>query len=247
MSTTTYRNNIARLQGQIADLKKKEATERKKEVNLSSKINELSRKISTSKSTSTIQSYQRQVESKSKEQVRIFEKLADIQKQLVQKQKELDRNQEQLSKGLIQETKKRQTDELNFLRTKESFNRNELSNIRQINTELEKQQFIFQNHTVNVEDISDDDDEFNVSELVNLHSKIDSVLEKLEKLGLGQEIIFGEIEDLKAKSKKVSKKDLKLLLIGQLVSFGSGIIDTDTASQIFETLTGVHLSKLIEK
>lgn len=62
---------------------------------------------------------------------------------------------------------------------------------------------------------------------------------------MGQEIIFDEIEGLKGKSKKISKKDLKLILIGQLVSFGSGVIDTETASQIFEQLTDVHLSNLI--
>jgi hypothetical protein len=246
MSTTTYRNNITRLQGQIADLKKKEATERKKEVDLSSKVNDLSRKISNTKSVSTIQSYQKQIESKTKERAGVLGKIADYQKQVVQKQKEVEKNQVQLSKALNQENKKRQSDEINFLRTKESFNRNELSNIRQINSELEKQQFIFQNHSVNVDDISNDNEEFNLSELTDLHSKIDLVLDKLEKLGLGQEIIFEEIEDLKVKSKKVSKKDLKLMLIGQLVSFGSGIIDTDTASQIFETLTGVHLSKLLK-
>src|SRR5690606_49208 len=132
-----------------------------------------------------------------------------------------------------------------FLRTKESYNRNELNNIQRLNSELEKQQFIFQDHSVSVEDIAKDDEEFNMNELIELHSKIDDVLERLEKLGLGQEIIFEEIESLKTKSKKISKKDLKLILIGQLVSFGSGVIDTETASQIFEQLTDVQLSNLI--
>lgn len=90
-----------------------------------------------------------------------------------------------------------------------------------------------------------DDEEYNISELIDLHSKIDNVLEKLEKLGLGQEIIFEEIEGLKSKSKKISKKDLKLILIGQLISFGGDVIDTDTASQIFEQLADVQLSNLI--
>jgi hypothetical protein len=245
MSVTTYRNNITRLQGQIADLKNKEASERKKEVDLISKINDLTKRLTTSKSSSTTQSLQRQIDSKLKDQVRIQSKFADYQKQAANKQKEIDRNQNSLTKAIDQETKKRQNAELNFLRTKESYNRNELNNIQRLNSELEKQQFIFQNHPVSVEDIAKDDEEFNMNELLELHSKIDDVLKRLEKLGLGQEIIFEEIEGLKTKSKKISKKDLKLILIGQLVSFGSGVIDTETASQIFEQLTDVQLSNLI--
>lgn len=245
MSTNTYRSNITRLQGQIADIKKKETAERKKEVDLLSKINNLSRQLTTSKSTSSIQSLQRQLETKSKEQVSIQTKITDFQKQIANKQKEIDRNQINLSRAVDQETKKRQNDELSFLRTKESYNRNELTNIQRLNSELEKQQFIFQNHSVSVEDITKNDEEYSINELIDLHSKIDNVLEKLEKLGMGQEIIFEEIEGLKGKSKKISKKDLKLILIGQLVSFGSGVIDTETASQIFEQLTDVQLSNLI--
>ena len=70
------------------------------------------------------------------------------------------------------------------------------------------------------------------------------MLEKLEKLGYGQEIIFDEIEELKSKSKKISKKDLKMMLIGKIVSFGMGKIDTDLAAQIFEEITSVDLTKL---
>lgn len=67
----------------------------------------------------------------------------------------------------------------------------------------------------------------------------------MEKLGFGQEIIFDEIEELKTKSKKITKKDLKMMLIGKLVSFGVGKVDTETASQIFETITDVDLTKYI--
>lgn len=37
------------------------------------------------------------------------------------------------------------------------------------------------------------------------------------------------------------------MLIGKIVSFGVGTVDTETASQIFETITGIHLTKYIEK
>src|SRR5690606_14873818 len=122
-------------------------------------IYDLTKRLTTSKTGSTIQSIQRQIDSKLKDQVRIQSKISDYQKQTVNKQKEIDRNQNSLTKALDQETKKRQNAELNFLRTKESYNRNELNNIQRLNSELEKQQFIFQDHSVSVEDIAKDDEE----------------------------------------------------------------------------------------
>ncbi len=245
MSSTTYRNNINRINGQIADLKKKQTAERKKEVDLTSKINDLSRKMLTTKSNSTLQSYQRQIESKSKEMVRAGEKIADYHKKITDKNKELTRNQDSLTKEIDKETKKRQSNELNFLKEKERLNRSELNNIRNINSELQQQQFVFQNYTADKTDLSGNDEEYDLNELADLHSRIDKVLAKLEKLGFGQEIIFDEIEELKSKSKKITKKDLKMMLIGKLVSFGVGKVDTETASQIFETITDVDLTKYI--
>ncbi|HIX54713.1 MAG TPA: hypothetical protein H9853_06785 [Candidatus Sphingobacterium stercoripullorum] len=67
----------------------------------------------------------------------------------------------------------------------------------------------------------------------------------MEKLGLGQEIIFSEIEELKSKSRKITKKDLKMMLIGKLVSFGAGKMDTSNIAQVFETITDTNLTKLL--
>lgn len=245
MSSTTSRNNINRINGQIAGLKKSQITERKKEVDLTSKINELSRKIASTKNLSTIQSYQRQIDSKSKELIRASEKVADFHKKITDKNKELTRNQDSLTKEIEKETKKRQTSELDFLKKKEQLNRSELTNIRSINSELQKQQIVFQDYTVEESDLSGNDEEYTLKELADLHSRIDDILSKLEKLGYGQEIIFDEIEELKTKSKKITKKDLKMMLIGKIVSFGVGTVDTETASQIFETITDIHLTKYI--
>ena len=245
MLSTTYRNNINRIYGLIADLKKKQTAERNKEVDLTSKINELSRKMSLTKSLSTIQSYQRQIDSKSKELIRAGERVADFHKKITDKNKELTRNQDSLTKEIDKETKKRQTNELNFLKEKEQFNRSELNSIRNINSVLQSQQIVFQNYTVDESDLSGNDEEYSLKELADLHSRIDDVLSRLEKLGFGQEIIFDEIEELKSKSKKITKKDLKMMLIGKLVSFGVGKVDTETASQIFETITDINLTKYI--
>lgn len=247
MSATTYRNNINRINYQIADLLKKQAAERKKEVDLNSKINELSKRMVSSSNLSTMQSYQRQIDVKSKEMVRAQEKVADFHKKVTEKQKELSRNQGQLTKALETQNKKKQTEELKFLREKERINKAELSNLRSYNSELARQQNIFSDYSVSEENLaSGDEEEYSLSELNELHQRIDSVLEKLDKLGLGQELIYNEIDDLKSKSKKVTKKDLKMMLIGKIVSFGAGNIGTDTAAQIFEEITKVDLTKLVQ-
>lgn len=246
MSVSSYRNKVSQLNSQIADLMKKQTAERKKEVDLNSKINDLSKRMLSTKSISTAQSYQRQIDSKSKELIRVSTKVADFEKKIADKRKELSRNQDYLTKALDNETKKRQNQELNFLKEKEKINRSELSNIRNINHEIQRQQSIFQDYQVPESELTENDVEYSLKELTELHQRIDSVLERLDKLGFGQEIIFEEIEELKGKSKKISKKDLKMMLIGKIVSFGMGKIDTDLAAQIFEEITNVDLTKLIE-
>ncbi|SHI95165.1 hypothetical protein [Algibacter luteus] len=246
MSVSSYRNKVSQINSQIADLMKKQVAERKKEVDLNSKINDLSKRAFSTKNLSTIQSYQRQIDGKSKELIRISSKVADFEKKLADKRKELSRNQDYLTKAIDSETKKRQNQELNFLKEKERINRSELGNIRNLNSEIQRQQNIFENYQVPESELTDDDVDYSLKELTELHDRINSVLEKLEKLGYGQEIIFDEIEQLKGKSKKISKKDLKMMLIGKIVSFGMGKIDTELAAQIFEEITSVDLTKLIE-
>lgn len=246
MSSSTYRNNIIRINLAIADLLKKQAAVRKKEVDLNSKINGLSKKLVSAKTSSAIQNYQRQIDSKSKELIRAGEKVADYHKKIANKNKELSRNQDSLAKAIETEKNKIQSSELRFLKEKESLNRSEVNNIRSINLELEKQQSLFENYTVDESELTGNDEEYSLPELMDLHSRIDEVLSNLQKLGFGQEILFEEIEELKSKSKKITKKDLKMMLIGKLVSFSAGKIDTETASQIFETITNIHLTKYIE-
>ena len=107
---------------------------------------------------------------------------------------------------------------------------------------MKKQQNIFQNYEVSEGALKDSDVDFTLGELNDLHSRIDTVLDKLEQLGYGQEIIFEEIEELKAKSKKISKKDLKMMLIGKIVSFGMGKITPELAADIFQEITTVDLT-----
>src|SRR5690554_2261369 len=96
MSVSNYRNKVSQINSQIADLMKKQVAERKKEGDLNSKINDLSKKAFSSKNLSTIQSYQRQIDTKSKELNRVSAKVADFEKKLADKRKELSRNQDYL-------------------------------------------------------------------------------------------------------------------------------------------------------
>ena len=212
---------------------------------MNSRINDLSKRVLSSRNTSTAQSYQRQIESKSKELVRIQGKIADFEKKIADKRKELSRNQEYLTKALDAENKKRQDDELKFLKEKERLNRSDLNNLRSYGDEIQRQQRIFQNYQVPERELTGHDVDYSLKELTDLHKRIDSVLEKLEELGLGQEVIFEEIEELKAKSKKISKKDLAMMLIGKLVSVGTGKIDSKQAADIFQEITHIDLTKWI--
>lgn len=248
MSVSTYQSNVTRLNQQIADLLKKQNDERKKQVDLNAKISDYNKRMLSSSSLSTAQSYQRQAQSKEKELVNIEKKISDFENQLVTKRKELLQNQENLRKALESEDKKRRDAEKAHLREKEVFNRQELNHVRSMNNELEKQQTLFSSFSNVSTDTyrNDSESDFSLKELIDLNDRIDKVLSELEKLGMGQEILFEEIESLKEKGKKVSKKDLGLILIGQLVSFGSGKLDNETIKSVFENITGFDLTKMIK-
>lgn len=82
--------------------------------------------------------------------------------------------------------------------------------------------------------------EFNLIEIESLNTKIDEVLQKLDEVGAGQEIIFDEIDSLKAKSLRFTKKDFGLLLIGQLATYGQGVLDQKTIQYIIEKILGTE-------
>jgi hypothetical protein len=71
-----------------------------------------------------------------------------------------------------------------------------------------------------------------------LDKKIEEIKTELWKLGLGQEIIFNELEELKEFYKKADKKNWGQLLKGKLVDLGlSKLVDNDTISYIYKELT----------
>lgn len=246
MSTTSNIQTIRRLNNQIASLSGKYADAYKKEVDNEKQINFLTKKLVGCKSLSTAQSIQNQIASKQKELIRLRNEKVKIDKQVSSLKTQLFTEQDKMSKTQQQETQKSQKKELVFLKEKDRLNSRELSHIRQLNSELHYQKTLFEDYVVPQGEQEAQDEGFSLDELVRLHSRIDSILEHLTKLGMGQEIIFDEIETLKNKAQRVSKKDLGLILIGQLVSYGSGIIDNKLAAEIYQKVTGIMLEKTIE-
>lgn len=246
MSAKSIIQAIKRLNNQITALSKKQAEAYKKEVDKEKQINDLAKRQAASKSLSAVQSIQNQIASKKKELIRIKDEKLKIDKQISGLKTQLFSEQDKLSKTQQQETQKSQKQELGFLKEKDRLNSRELSHIRQLNNELHHQQTLFEDYVVPQRDKEVQDEAFSIDELINLHKRIDSILEHLTKLGYGQEIIFDEIESLKNKAQKVSKKDLGLILVGQLVSYGSGLIESNLAAEIYQKVNDIVLEKLIE-
>lgn len=81
----------------------------------------------------------------------------------------------------------------------------------------------------------------------DLNKKVDLVLEKLQTLGYGQEIIFEEMEELKSLSGKLKKKTWLQLLKVKVVDLAvEQVINKDTATFILETFYE-EASKLLPK
>lgn len=81
------------------------------------------------------------------------------------------------------------------------------------------------------------DDEFSVDEESKLHNKLNDILEKLEKQGFGQQIIFEEIEDLKNHF-NLGKKNWFQLLKGKVVDLTlKKVLDKTIVQEIYNHLS----------
>ncbi|HWI92433.1 MAG TPA: hypothetical protein VNT20_14230 [Flavisolibacter sp.] len=79
--------------------------------------------------------------------------------------------------------------------------------------------------------------EFTDSEKVEMNAKIDEALEKLQNLGIGQQVIFEEIEELK-EYLNLDKKNWLQLLKGKLFDLATEkAVEIVTVQMIFNTIT----------
>jgi hypothetical protein len=71
-----------------------------------------------------------------------------------------------------------------------------------------------------------------------INIKIDKIIDELEKLGLGQEILYDELEELKDLYSKLDKRNWGQVLKGKLIDLGlSKVISTDIMKGIYVELT----------
>ena len=75
-----------------------------------------------------------------------------------------------------------------------------------------------------------------------INSRVDEIIEHLSKLGLGQEIIFNEIQELKELYTTLNKKNWGQVVKGKIVDLAlSKLIENNTLSYIYEKLTDHQL------
>lgn len=76
-------------------------------------------------------------------------------------------------------------------------------------------------------------------EIVEINQKLDEVVEMLRKQGVGQEVIFDEIDSFRTKARTFSKKDFYSIVTGRLVELvGLNIIESSMATDIYNKITG---------
>jgi hypothetical protein len=81
------------------------------------------------------------------------------------------------------------------------------------------------------------DDAFTVEEETSLHGKLNQILDRLNKQGLGQEIIFEEIESLKNHF-NLGKKTWLQLALGKIFSVtGDKMIEESVSKEIINQIT----------
>jgi predicted transcriptional regulator len=79
----------------------------------------------------------------------------------------------------------------------------------------------------------------------SLNEKIDEILQRLNKLGLGQEIIYDDFEEMRLLQEKLTKKSWSQLLKGKLFDLTvSKLLNKETANFIYEFLTNEKLKFL---
>ncbi|MDO8997633.1 MAG: hypothetical protein Q7U77_13495 [Sediminibacterium sp.] len=89
-------------------------------------------------------------------------------------------------------------------------------------------------YTETYEDVSSDNEQ--------ISTIIDELKEQLQKVGIGQEILFEELQELKELHSKLNKKNWGQIVKGKLVDLAlSKLIENDTLSYIYEKLTSHHL------
>lgn len=115
MSVNTYQNRVKQLRKDKNDLEKKANEEKQKEVKLNSEILAIKRTITKSSSMSIIRTRERQIETKTKELIKVGNRLISLQEEIRKKDAKLITAELSLAKAKSDEDTKRRDKELKQL------------------------------------------------------------------------------------------------------------------------------------
>lgn len=134
---------------------------------------------------------------------------------------------------------KRHGEEREYLKTLENLGYVKVMHVRDVVGQLTLNGKMYveekrKSYKENYDDISSD------KELIG--NIIDEVLAELKKVGIGQEILFEELQELKELYSKLNKKNWGQIVKGKLIDLAlSKLVENDTISYIYEKLTSHHL------
>jgi len=151
MSISSYYDQVARFERDIADIQKRIADETKKELDKQKSIDSVNRSYSSSASLSTIQSKQRQIQGYQSDIIRIQSTKADLYKKLADKTSELARKKQDLLKEENRERDKQRREQEQFQREQQNFQRKlqlDINNQKQVlSTILQRTHYARQSDT----------------------------------------------------------------------------------------------------
>jgi chromosome segregation ATPase len=199
-------------------------------------------------------SYQRQIQTKQTELNRINKSITNARTKMFDKQAQINKLNNKLTRELKSEqakadalVKKQRQEDTKFAKEQEKGLDRQIKQQKTLTKAIVNRSNSFSEHIAGMEwkPSAHENSEYEINEVVQINGRIDEVLAKLNEIGLGQSILFDEIEELKGKSKKISRKDLRLLTIGKLVSFATKEISPSQLDDIFKLITGADVETLI--
>lgn len=245
----------------VADAEREAHTKESAALTIRKKISALEQQIARTTSASTLSSYRSQLSSRHTELVRANtalstarKKVAVMQSTATEKREKLlaaeraeSKTQEEQRKKFDQATKKQRDEDARFAKQQETALGRQLVAHRAINAETRRSGSAFGARIAETpwERIADEDTIYSYDEAGEVRQRIEEVLKRLEDLGQGQSRLFDEIESLKDKANKVSRKDLRLLTVGTLMSYGSGVVDPANLVNFFTMITGAMLPGML--
>lgn len=259
-SSEQARKDLDRANTAVVSAEKDLYSREEKANKIEAAILKLQQQAMKASSASSASSYTRQAQTKQRELERarrdvnsyrqrlldkqkiVTQKYGVLERALKEEQKKAQREQEKITK---QDKKYREEQSKHFKAQEASLSR-QVSQRRSLTAEVQRTNASFSARVAASDweaDRKAPTSEYELNELQRVSERIDNVLGELNKLGLGQSILFDEIEEMKDKSRKLSRKDFKMILLGKLMAFGSAAtgLEADDIGKIWQDITEMPL------